>query len=85
MLSSWALKIIDCVSLYSDVEVPPPGAVATLALMHEDMNGVRDCRLLDSRWCRGGDYELVGEAYVHGTMRGGMARELKFEDHFALK
>jgi hypothetical protein len=27
----------------------------------------------------GGDYEMIGYAYVHGTMRGEMARELKFE------
>jgi hypothetical protein len=35
MLSGWASKMIDRVSLYGDVEVPPPGAVATLALMRE--------------------------------------------------
>jgi hypothetical protein len=35
MLSGWASKMMDRVSLYGDVEVPPPGAVAMLALMRE--------------------------------------------------
>jgi hypothetical protein len=47
MLSGWASKMIDRVSLYGDVEVPPPGAVATLALMRDDMDGARDRRLFD--------------------------------------
>ncbi len=42
MLSGRASKMMDRVSLYGDVEVPPPGAVATQALMREDWNGARD-------------------------------------------
>jgi hypothetical protein len=34
MLSGWASKMMDRVSLYGDVEVPP-SAVATLALMRK--------------------------------------------------
>ena len=47
MLSGWASKMMDRVSVYGGVEVPPPAAVATLALMRKDWNGARDRRLLD--------------------------------------
>jgi hypothetical protein len=47
MVSGWAQKMMDRVFLFDDVHVPPPGAVATLALMREDMNGARQSRLLD--------------------------------------
>ena len=35
MLSSWTSKMMDRISLYSDVEVSPPDAVATPALMRK--------------------------------------------------
>jgi hypothetical protein len=47
MLSGWASKMMDHVSLYGDIEVPPPSAIATLALMQEDINSAWDYQLLD--------------------------------------
>ncbi|KAH8731674.1 hypothetical protein GQ44DRAFT_822547 [Phaeosphaeriaceae sp. PMI808] len=47
ILSGWSQQIIDHVSVYHEAHMPPPGGVASLALMREDMKGARERRLLN--------------------------------------
>ncbi|KAF2114631.1 heterokaryon incompatibility protein-domain-containing protein [Lophiotrema nucula] len=46
-LSGWAQQFMDTSIQFRDIRMPPPGAVATLALMREELNGERQSSLLN--------------------------------------
>jgi heat shock protein HslJ len=53
--------MMDRVSLYGDVEVPPPGAVTTLALMHEYTSTLQTANNLGVLYTVQGKLDNVGQ------------------------